>query len=162
MCAGNWAGKHLLLNNIYALFAGCFLNQFVPWGAVCKTNTLRWRQCEVLKQQEEQVGREEAATEEEEEEVEEANEDREGKVAGLLPASGSSGVKPVHGKPGMKVFSAVPEGGLEVREATKEEEEEEEEAEVAVEAVEMAIEEVFEDVIKTLKEIEDPIEDWDH
>ncbi len=34
------------------MFTGCFMNRFVDWSWACKTNTLGWEQCDVIKREE--------------------------------------------------------------------------------------------------------------
>ena len=34
------------------LLSGCYLNRFVDWKWACKTNTLGWEQCDVIKRKE--------------------------------------------------------------------------------------------------------------
>ncbi len=42
----------LVNQNLISLLSGCFLNGFVDWKWACKTNTLGWEQCDVMKRKE--------------------------------------------------------------------------------------------------------------
>ena len=51
---------------IHYSFLGCFFNRFVDWRWACKTNTLGWEQCDVMKR--EKMNQDEAKKEKKERE----------------------------------------------------------------------------------------------